>query len=754
MTAARLLMLAGLALLPILLQGAAHGAVHGSVNLANSYADTPLGRHLQHLAESGQPLTPDAALAAARRGEFQTGQSPTLGFGIDAPPTWLYLRIHNPGGEAALRRLLIENSWLDDLEIFFVHRGELVRQRPLGDRYRFAERTVAQRTFHVDHSFAPGETELLLRAASPDPLVLPVFLLTRDEADQRNRLQSYSYGAVYGFLAALLAYNSVLFLSLGDRRYLLYAGFLGSFLLLNLAYTGHGYAWLWPESPTLQRWIIPWLMVLCAMAGLAFARAFLDTREHTPRTHRLITWGMRLFGSALVLATALAGDQAPALQVAFVFMTLFSALMILLGVAAYRAGTPSSRYFLLASIASMAGTATTALAVWGVIPYTDLGFRAAEFGMLVDATLLALALGARFRFIQLEKALSEVSRSQLAERNQRLSTTLREVERLATTDRLTGLWNRLHVERVAAAEMDRAARYQHPTSLLLFDIDHFKRVNDRFGHRGGDEVLTGLAGVARQCLRESDVIARWGGEEFLVLMPSTALPDAIQAADKLRRQVAASLMLPGGEPVTISIGVAEWCGETETLDAWIARADRVLYLAKENGRNRIEADPSQPATAANEVRPLLQLTWNTSYESGIPQIDCEHRALVEAANRVLALLPRLASPATAAAARAEAIEATDALMLDARSHFDTEEAYLRAWQWPELEAHQAEHVRLLERARQLRDQLHHGEPGAVGTLLIDFLAREVVAGHILVDDRAYFPFAVTDGEPQPVCAPS
>lgn len=737
--------LSGWLALCLLLIGSLLPAGAGAVplSLADPKIDQPLGPRIRFLQEAAAPLALDEARAALARDEFSADAKAIPAFGIGARPVWLHLAVINPELDVVVRRLLIENAWLDDVEVHFVERGRPTVSVRAGDRQPFAARPVFSRFFAIDHGFRPGETEIYLRVASPDPLVLPVFLLTPDAARDRERVQAYSYGAVYGFLIALLAYNAVLFTSLGDRRYLLYAIFLGAFVLLNAAYTGHGYAWLWSESPAIQQWIIPLLMVAFGVAGLRFARCFLDTRERTPRAHRL-TGGLALLFVLGVIVAAVAGrDQTPALLVAFAFMTVFSVTMIALGINAWRARVTSSRYFLIAGVASMLGTATTALSVWGVLPYTDLGFRAAEFGMLADATLLALALGARFRFIELEKAISELSRSQLADRNQSLIVSLREVERLASTDRLTGLWNRLHVERAAAGEMDRATRYCHATSLLLFDIDHFKRVNDRFGHRAGDDVLIGLAAALRECLRETDVTARWGGEEFLVLLPNTALADAVQAAEKLRRHVARTLSTPDGQPVTISIGVAEWRGEGETLDAWVARADRVLYLAKENGRNRVEEDPLTGAATPREGRPLLQLAWSPRYESGIGPIDREHRALVEAANRVLALLPALSSPETVAEGRRQALLATEGLVRDVRAHFATEEAMLADIGWSELAAHRAEHARLLERALKLQDALRDGDPATAGMMVIDFLAREVVAAHILVDDRAYFAFAST-----------
>ncbi len=161
---------------------------------------------------------------------------------------------------------------------------------------------------------------------------------------------------------------------------------------------------------------------------------------------------------------------------------------------------------------------------------------------------------------------------------------------LAMTDPLTGLLNRRAFVEAMSREIAQASRHDHPLSILLLDVDHFKKVNDTRGHEGGDVVLRGVAGVAQQIARKSDLVARWGGEEFVVGLPYAAEAGARVAAERLRRAIAdASFALPEGPPlrVTASIGVAH-AVRGETLDVIVARADQAMYLAKSRGRNRVE----------------------------------------------------------------------------------------------------------------------------------------------------------------------
>jgi len=163
-----------------------------------------------------------------------------------------------------------------------------------------------------------------------------------------------------------------------------------------------------------------------------------------------------------------------------------------------------------------------------------------------------------------------------------------ELKRLATTDKLTGLMNRLKFEEILEGERERCRRYDRPLSLVMFDIDHFKGINDTFGHDVGDEVLARIAELVRRNLRDSDQVARWGGEEFMLLAPETELDGARRIAEKLRFAIA-SHVFPGVGHVTSSFGVTELQGD-ESVKRLIKRTDNHLYDAKEIGRDCVVAE--------------------------------------------------------------------------------------------------------------------------------------------------------------------
>ncbi|RBI67429.1 GGDEF domain-containing protein [Vreelandella sulfidaeris] len=172
---------------------------------------------------------------------------------------------------------------------------------------------------------------------------------------------------------------------------------------------------------------------------------------------------------------------------------------------------------------------------------------------------------------------------------------------LMLTDELTGLYNRRHLVEVAFAALTQAQRDKAPLSLLLLDLDHFKQINDKYGHPSGDEVLRQVSIKLRQLSRPSDTLARIGGEEFCLLMPSTSTHDALQVADRLRREIEANKLsdLDQHDNPTISIGVTTGNGGTLTFEQLYSFADKALYQAKALGRNRVES-LLPPLTASSE----------------------------------------------------------------------------------------------------------------------------------------------------------
>jgi two-component system, cell cycle response regulator len=180
------------------------------------------------------------------------------------------------------------------------------------------------------------------------------------------------------------------------------------------------------------------------------------------------------------------------------------------------------------------------------------------------------------------------SNAVLSQRNEELASANARFEALATTDALTGVLNHRATHTALAAEVARAQRNNRPFSVVFFDIDHFKAVNDGYGHAAGDAVLKDLVAIAQCTLQTRDIIGRWGGEEFLAILPDTELPGAVQAAERLRATVASYIfVIGGGIHLTCSLGVASYPQDAIEHNHLVAAADQAMYAAKKLGRNQV-----------------------------------------------------------------------------------------------------------------------------------------------------------------------
>jgi len=529
----------------------------------------PIGASAQQYVEtSDTALDLDTIIQRFEQRAFSPAAAKVLAAGIDAPAVWQHWRVHNPADAPVRLRLTVDNSWVDDLTAAMVVDGRTSAEWTAGDAQRYDSRPIALLGFGFEHDFAPGFTDVYLRAQTPDPLLLPVYLEPPTTADARQRQAAYFHAAVYGFLMALIAYNLLIWTGVRKRSHLLYAVYLSCFVLMSLAYTGHGYVWLWPNRPDVQHFIILAMMVAFAVTGLVFALRFLDVREHSPRLAngvRSVCWALIAAMTGAIMFKA----QAFAASVAFVAVCGLPTFMIGLGLLALRRGVNIAGYFLIATTFGMLGALVTALTVLGAIPYSDLGFRAAEIGMLVDATLLALALAQRLRHTEFHRQRAEA---------------------LARIDPLTHLLNRRAFHEQAGSLWHAAVRNDRPLSVIMLDVDYFKQLNDNHGHAMGDRALQAVADILSTSARRSDLVTRWGGEEFALLLPETDGHAAEQLAERLRLLISALRLDGATRPVSLSasFGVCER-RLADSLDTLITQADDQLRLAKRNGRNTVMA---------------------------------------------------------------------------------------------------------------------------------------------------------------------
>ncbi|HET8807633.1 MAG TPA: 7TM diverse intracellular signaling domain-containing protein [Methylophaga sp.] len=355
-----------------------------------------IGDYAEIFFEPGERMPIEEARSLFADNAGISGERDILNFGIGAPAHWLKFIVNNPTKMTITKMLSVETAWLDDLAIYIFKKDELQAKYVLGDSLVQTARPIDNRFYVIEYEFQPGTTSLYLRVASNDAMLLPIYLDDGATFNKRFEFKNYSYGLLYGVLAALLLYNLMLFFSLHSAPHFFYSLFLTSLIACNLAYTGHGFRWLWPHAIHWQQWANPVLMTVTGICGLLFAFSFLETRKTLPKLYWAVS-GLCLAVLIGLGAAYYAAQIQTALILALVFIVLCTVLMALLGIFAYRAENPSANYFLLASILGAISAIITALTVSDMLPYSIWGYRAVEIGMVVEAILLALALADNFR---------------------------------------------------------------------------------------------------------------------------------------------------------------------------------------------------------------------------------------------------------------------------------------------------------------------------------------------------------------------
>lgn len=538
--------------------------------------------------------------------EYYTG---VFSFGFTKSAYWFRFEVDNPSAQARNMMLVLRTAWLDDISVYIPEAAGGYQVVQLGDSLPFAERLHPNPQFLADLQVQPGKQTYYLRIRSTQALLSPIELWDAQAFHDNDRLLLGYFGMFYGVVLVMLLYNAFIWISTWDRSYLYYCLYLAAVFIMNFSYNGFSFQYLWPDAPRWANWTYTSWVFLYQLMAIIFAMVFLETAKRLPRMHRVLCLFLYAMVAAWLLTLAFADPVVHnATGVYFVF--LYSPLTAVAGFLVWRSGFPAARFFVIASMGNLVGAFITAMTVSGFMPYSFISFHAVEFGILLDVILLSLALADRIKFLRLqnevaEKAIIEQKLESnallqqakddleriVSERTAELCKARDEAERLSRIDALTGAYNRRYFNEVATLEFAKVRRNHHPLSMISFDIDMFKLINDNYGHAAGDEVIKAAASVSKNAVREIDFVARIGGEEFAILLPGSTLEQAAATAERLRELVNTTEIYYQGKKLafTASFGVAQLKDSDQSFEALLQRADEMMYRAKNLGRNRVAA---------------------------------------------------------------------------------------------------------------------------------------------------------------------
>jgi diguanylate cyclase (GGDEF)-like protein/hemerythrin-like metal-binding protein/PAS domain S-box-containing protein len=310
-----------------------------------------------------------------------------------------------------------------------------------------------------------------------------------------------------------------------------------------------------------------------------------------------------------------------------------------------------------------------------------------------------------------------------------------ELLKLASEDYLTRIGNRRFFYEQASREIKRSARSEEPLTLLLIDIDHFKNVNDTYGHEVGDGVLQQIASISKNSIRSIDIIGRIGGEEFAILLLDTDYEGSHTTAERLRNNIANTDIKLRGNLLrtTVSIGAVTFWGDSKTIDFRLHHADEALYRAKNLGRNRVEyyIDPEDIYFSPSKLYQtgLIHLQWSKRYESGNQTIDSQHHYLFQLSNRLLSAI-------IAGESKEHCLNLINALVEHVKEHFKDESEIFLTANYEESDNHLKIHDKLLNQCNELAEKYQH-DALSLGEVLV-FLASEVIHNHMIIEDKKFF----------------
>jgi two-component system, sensor histidine kinase LadS len=553
---------------------------------------------LAALEDPGADATLDKVLGQSER--FVTVLSDSPNYYYTSSAYWFRLPVQNRKTVPVELFLNVKYPLIDYLTLYVVHQGHRREVIHSGDRIAGANRPFPGTSLVFPFHLLPQESVVLYLRARTDAgsMLLPFELLDK-EALLAYLLKTRLFnGLILGLFASLFVYNLFLFLMLREKAYFYYVLFLpfGYLSITGLNGFGSGVLYPWTAWPGNEGLIF--VAGISFFLVLAFTRAFLRTGEFIA-IDRMIKYLMMV--SLLLFFSPLVLPIKTAYQFGVLMEFIFPIACASVGIAVWQRGRTEARFYVLGQVASWLGLLALGLLSVRMLPFHLLTFESMSIGLSIDALLLSLALADRIRIMQKARLLAEdTARRNLEERQEELgrvvtertaelNRALEKAELLATIDPLTAIYNRRGLLDAAGREVKLALRSRRPLSFVMLDIDHFKQVNDQYGHAEGDRILRDLASAVRGDMRITDLFGRVGGEEFLLVLPDTTREAAVQLAERIREHIAGEILVGNPPvPITASLGVAWMTKDRFTLDKLQSAADFALYQAKDKGRNRVE----------------------------------------------------------------------------------------------------------------------------------------------------------------------
>ncbi|MBI5965991.1 MAG: GGDEF domain-containing protein [Chloroflexi bacterium] len=568
---------------------------------------------LQVYEDPTTSLTLDQIMDQASQFSDVSAKTPSYFFSSSA--YWFRIPVQNLNDQPADLFLNIKYPTLDFVTLHIIDSDGQRREFATGDRLLRQERPVElATTLALPFSIGSGErVELFVRVQANAGAIIFPYEILEPASLQANMLDQWlMHGIMLGLFVAIFMYDLALFIFLKKAIYFYYLAYLLSAYFIIIALDGFGLVAIYPVTTWLANEGLVVFSGLAYLSILLFTRQVLNTREN-----KSMDWILKSMMAASGLLAAsplfLPVQLTYQMDLAMLFIIPLSVLPNVM--MAWRRRLEGALYNLLANVFLLIGMGAFGLVILGILPFQPITLEIIPNGLLAGALLHFFGMANKVLSLQNEKLEAEKDfrqqleirqeelEKQVAQRTIELDTARKNAELLAVTDSLTEIYNRRGLFETAIREIKLAERNKRPLSVIMFDIDNFKQINDSFGHIEGDRILCDVVSVVLEEIRDTDLFGRVGGDELLVVLPETPPESALQIAERLRAGIAEKISTGRHSMrVTASFGVAWAANQNYDIDSLQASADIALYRAKNNGRNRVETiDANQPQTSQTEM---------------------------------------------------------------------------------------------------------------------------------------------------------
>lgn len=511
-------------------------------------------RHLDILEDPEAQYGREHILDPLFNARFEPLYRESANYGFSQSDWWVRFRVENDGDLPQKVTFKLDYPLLDIVDVWVFSGTREITSWETGNRRLFGSRPIKHRDFLFPLTLAVGETQTVyMRVRTQGPVNIGLTLFGEQTLLPQVETEYLVFGAYFG--GFLLLALCVLLLYLMDRQiaFLWYLTYVLSYSSYMMAFNGLAFQYLWPNSPEFGQVSRPVLLTLSIFFLLQFSRSLLGIKRVSPFLHRSVTvLQVLLVGILLAVPFTAYGNLVQPISV----LNLLALLHIIsMGVVAHRKGEQAAKYYLLAWSIFLLGLMLYYLKVFGLVPHNFVTHYGFQIGSFIEFVFLSAALGVRVKQLRYQSHIDE----------------------------LTGLANRRYFDEELDEEFAISSRPQAELSLMIVDVDHFKRFNDEYGHAAGDKVLREIGKAFKAQIRRPGSAYRYGGEEFAVILPRTTADEAITLAERLRQHVMEEVPFDG---VTISIGVvSRRDGRFLTASDLFVAGDEALYKAKAAGRN-------------------------------------------------------------------------------------------------------------------------------------------------------------------------